>query len=129
MRRKALRLVIYIHTERLTNPNKYTSNVAQVVRSSSQRHIRRENAINDFNASNEIPSMLETSVLNDLEVHGGSGFGAATVQDLGIEPTLRATSGEGKSKRVRKRITEVDEGLSAVGGVCTRGVCRVQAGK
>ncbi len=34
-------------------------------------------------------------MLKHPEVHGGSGFGAATVQDLGFEPTSRATSGEG----------------------------------
>ncbi len=59
--------------------------------------------------------MLEASVQKDPEVHGGNGFGAMTVQDLGIEPTLGATSGEGKAKRVRKRVIEVGEGLSAAG--------------
>ena len=95
--------------------NQYNSNVAQIVRDYSQKHINRENAINDFSTSYEIPSMLEASVLKEPEVHGGSGFAAATVQDLGIEPTLGATSREGKAKRVRKRVTEVGEGLSAAG--------------
>ena len=95
--------------------NQYNSNVAQVVRGYSQKHINRENAVNDFSTSYEIPSMLEASVLKEPEVHGGSGFAAATVQDLGIEPTLGATSGEGKVKRVRKRVIDVGEGLSAAG--------------
>ena len=95
--------------------NQYNSNVAQVVRSYSQKHISRENAINDFSTSYEIPSMLEASVFKEPKVHGGSGFAAATVQDLGIEPTLGVTSGEGKVKRVRKRIIDVGEGLSAAG--------------
>ena len=95
--------------------NQYNSNVAQIVRDYSQKHINRENAINDFSTSYEIPSMLEASVLKEPEVHGGSGFAAATVQDLGIEPTLGVTSGEGKVKRVRKRIIDVGEGLSAAG--------------
>ena len=95
--------------------NQYNSNVAQVVRSYSKKHINRENAINDFSTSYAIPSMLEASVLKEPEVHGGSGFAAATVQDLGIEPTLGATSGEGKVKRVRKRVIDVGEGLSAAG--------------
>ena len=95
--------------------NQYNSNVAQIVRDYSQKHINRENAINDFSTSYEIPSMLEASVLKEPEVHGGSGFAAATAQDLGFEPTLGATSGEGKVKRVRKRIIDVGEGLSAAG--------------
>jgi hypothetical protein len=95
--------------------NQYNSNVAQVVRGYSQKHINRENAINDFSTSYEIPSMVEASVLKNPEVHGGSGFGAATVQDLGFEPTLGATSGDGVPKRVRKKMIEVGEGLSAAG--------------
>ena len=54
-------------------------------------------------------------MLKEPGVHGGSGFAAATVQDLGFEPTLGATSGEGKAKRVRKKVIEVGEGLSAAG--------------
>ena len=95
--------------------NQYNSNVAQLFRGYSQKHINRENAINDFSTSYEIPSMVETSVLRRPEVHGGSGFGAATVQDLGFEPTLGATSGDGVPKRVRKKMIEVGEGLSAAG--------------
>ena len=37
------------------------------------------------------------------------------MQDLGFEPTLGATSGEGVPKRVRKKMIEVGEGLSAAG--------------
>ena len=95
--------------------NQYNSNVAQVVRGYSQKHINRENAVNDFSTSYDIPSMVEASVLKHPEVHGGSGFGAATVQDLGFEPTLGATSGDGVPKRVRKKMIEVGEGLSAAG--------------
>ena len=69
-------------------------------------------------------------MLKEPEVHGGSGFAAATAQDLGFEPTLGATSGEGKVKRVRKRIIDVGEGLSAA-GVSAAGVSAagVSAGK
>ena len=101
--------------------NQYNSNVAQIVRGYSQKHINRENAVNDFSTSYEIPSMVEASVLRNPEVHGGSGFGAATVQDLGFEPTLGATSGEGVPKRVRNKMIEVGEGLSA-DGVSAAGV-------
>ena len=95
--------------------NQYNSNVAQIVRGYSQKHINRENAVNDFSTSYEIPSMVEASVLKNPEVHGGSGFGAATVQDLGFEPSSGATSGEGVPKRVRNKMIEVGEGLSAAG--------------
>ena len=95
--------------------NQYNNNVAQLVRNYSQKHIDRENAVNDFNTSYEIPSKIEASVLKHPEVHGGNGFGAGTVQDLGFEPTLGATSGEGVPKRVRKKMIEVGEGLSAAG--------------
>jgi len=106
--------------------NQYNLNVANRVRAYSQKHINRENAINDFSTSYEIPSLLEASVLKEPAVHGGSGFAAATVQDLGFEPTLGATSAEGKAKRVRKKVIEVGEGLSAAGvsaaGVSAAGV-------
>lgn len=95
--------------------NQYNSNVAQAVRSYSQKHIDRENAINDFSTSYEIPSKVEAAVLKEPEVHGGSGFGAATVQDLGFEPTLGATSAEGVPKRARRKVIEVGEGLAAAG--------------
>jgi len=54
------------------------------------------------------------------EVHGGNGFAAATVQDLGFEPTLGATSADAKPVRRRAKIIEVGEGLSAAGVSATR---------
>ena len=49
------------------------------------------------------------------EVHGGSGFAAATVADLGFEPTLGATSADVKPPLTRRKTIEVGEGLSAAG--------------
>ena len=49
------------------------------------------------------------------EVHGGNGFAAATVGDLGFEPTLGATSADAKPLRGRRVRIEVGEGLSAAG--------------
>ena len=55
-------------------------------------------------------------MLRHPEVHGGSGFAAATVGDLGFEPTLGATSFYAKPRRARRKKTiEVGEGLSAAG--------------
>jgi hypothetical protein len=82
----------------------------------SQNHINREKEIADFSTSYEIPSQLESAVMRIPEVHGGSGFAAATVQDLGFEPTMGATSGEGKpARKPRKKSIAVGEGLSAAG--------------
>jgi hypothetical protein len=97
--------------------NQYNASIAQAVRGYSQKHIDRENAINDFNTSYEIPSKVEASVLKEPEVHGGNGFAAATVADLGIEPTLGATGGAeaGVKRRARKKVIQIGEGLAAAG--------------
>ena len=105
-------------------------NVAEQVHNISQTHINRENQINDFSTNYEIPSQLESTVLRNPEVHGGSGFAAATVKDLGFanDATLGATSAEGGAvkRRVRKKAIDVGEGLSAAGvsagGVSAGGV-------
>ena len=97
--------------------NQYNASIAQAVRGYSQKHIDRENAINDFSTSYEIPSKVEASVLKEPEVHGGNGFAAATVADLGIEPTLGVTGGAeaGVKRRARKKVIQIGEGLAAAG--------------
>jgi hypothetical protein len=85
------------------------------VRFLSQNHVDREKEINDFATNYEIPSQVESSVMRHPEVHGGNGFAAATVADLGFEPTLGATSADAKPVRRRKKSIEVGEGLSAAG--------------
>jgi hypothetical protein len=81
----------------------------------SQNHVNREKEINDFSTSYEIPSQVESAVMRHPEVHGGSGFAAATVGDLGFDPTLGATSADAKPATRRKVRIEVGEGLSAAG--------------
>ena len=95
--------------------NKYNKEIAEQVRFLSQNHVNREKEINDFSTSYEIPSQVESAVMRHPEVHGGSGFAAATVADLGFEPTLGATSADAKPVRRRKVRIEVGEGLSAAG--------------
>ena len=95
--------------------NAYNKEIAEQVRSMSQNHVNREKEINDFSTSYEIPSQVESAVMRHPEVHGGSGFAAATVADLGFEPTLGATSADAKPVRRRKVRIEVGEGLSAAG--------------
>ena len=100
----------------MPDKNPYNAGIAKQVRGLSQKHVAREKEINDFATDYEIPSQLESSVLHNPEVHGGSGFGAATVADLGFDPTLGTTSGEAKPKRrAKKKVIEVGEGLSAAG--------------
>ena len=95
--------------------NQYNHAVAGAAKGFSQPCIDREHAISDFTTNYDIPSQLESAVMRHPKVHGGIGFGAATVQDLGFEPTLGATSGEGVPRRARKKVIEVGEGLSAAG--------------
>jgi len=97
--------------------NAYNQDIAQQVRFLSQNHVNREKEINDFATNYEVPSQVESAVMRHPEVHGGNGFAAATVQDLGFDPTLGATSADAKPVRRRAKIKtiEVGEGLSAAG--------------
>ena len=81
----------------------------------TQNHANRGKEVNDFSTSYEIPSQVESAVVRHPEVHGGNSFAAATVQDLGFEPTLGATSADAKPVRRRAKTIEVGEGLSAAG--------------
>ena len=92
--------------------------VAQQMSGINQTHINREQQINDFSTTSEVSSQLESMVMRRPEVHGGSGYAAATNKDLGFEPTLGATGGADATaakRRVRKKAIEVGEGLSAAG--------------
>ena len=71
--------------------------------------------INDFATNYEMSSQVKSSVVRYPEAHGGSGYAAATVADLGYEPTLGATSSDAKPARRQKVKIEVGEGLSAAG--------------
>ncbi|MFM7989641.1 MAG: hypothetical protein ACKPKO_61040, partial [Candidatus Fonsibacter sp.] len=95
--------------------NAYNAQVAQQVRHISQNHVIREKEINDFATNYEIPSQVESAVMRCPEVHGGSGYAAATVDDLGFDPTLGATSSDAKPARAIKKTIEVGEGLYAAG--------------
>jgi hypothetical protein len=81
----------------------------------SQSHVNRNQEINDFATNYEIPPHVESSVVRFPKVHGGSGYAAATVADLGYEPTMGAMSSDVKPTRARKKTIEVGEGLSASG--------------
>ena len=109
----------------MPHTNACNAQVAQQVRHMSQSHVNREKEMNDFATNYEIPSQVESSAMRYPEVHGGNGYAAATVADLGYEPTMGATSSDVKPSRARRKTIEVGEGLSAVGvsaaGVSTAG--------
>ena len=100
--------------------NAYNKDIAQQVRFLSQNQGNHNTDINDFATNYEVPSQVESTVIRHPEVHGGNGFAAATVQDLGFEPTLGATSADAKPARRRANTIEVGEGLSAAGVSATR---------
>ena len=81
--------------------NAYNANIARALHGVNQKHINVKNAINDDPVPIDITSQLEEMTLNSLDVVGGSGFAASTIQDLGFEPTLGAT-GEAKPSARRK---------------------------
>ena len=51
--------------------NQRSEALAGQVRSISQNHVNRENEINDFATTYDIPSQLESAVMRYPEVHGG----------------------------------------------------------
>ncbi len=85
--------------------NEYNRMIAAKVRQIDQNHVERINQISDTN-NHDIVSPLEGITLQNPNIQGGSGFSAATVADLGFEPTDGAThigAGVSGGKRPRTR--------------------------
>jgi len=83
--------------------NNYNENIARRVRSIDKRHIDRINQISETN-NFDVATPLESMTLRNENVSGGSGFAAATVADLGFEPTDGATHTNGATGgRIRKK--------------------------
>ena len=74
--------------------NPRNESIARQVRNIDQSHINRINTISETNAY-DIPTPLESMTLHHEKVTGGSGYSAATAQDLGFEPTMGATPASG----------------------------------
>ena len=90
--------------------NAYNGAVAVKVRKINQAHIRTENVDNDnVQANDPVTSQVESMALKHPDITGGNGYAAATLGDLGYEPTLGAT-GTGKKPRKKK-----GEGIAAAG--------------
>jgi len=102
--------------------NKYNAKIANQVNQLNQGHVRSENEINDNVHHNDVVSPMESVTLHNDNIEGGSGYAAATLQDLGFEPTLGATS-EGKPKRTRKKKGEGVAGAGVAGaGIAGAGI-------
>ena len=108
--------------------NAYNKNIAADLRQIDQNYVNRVNSISDTNRF-AVTSQLESAVAKYPDhVEGGSGYAAATIQDLGYEPTQGATSATRRSRARRQAAAKpevpsdvVGEGLEA-GGVSGGGV-------
>ena len=94
--------------------NKYNRAIAQKVGQLNQSHINNENAINDNVEPNDpVTSQVESMTLKHPDIVGGNGYAAATLGDMGFEPTLGA-EGSAKPKKARKK---KGEGIAGAGGM------------
>ena len=69
--------------------------IAKKVRQINQNHINKIESISETNKY-DVATPLESMTMRKEQVTGGSGYVAATVQDLGFEPTIGIT-GSGMS--------------------------------
>ena len=77
--------------------------IAAKVRQIDRNHVQRINQISETN-NHDITSPLEGMTLRNDNIQGGSGFAAATVADLGFEPTDGAThTATGGGRRARAK--------------------------
>ena len=95
--------------------NAYNMQIAQQLRNIDQNHINRIQAISETNEF-DVRSPLEATALVNDNIHGGSGYSAATVMDMGFEPTAGATPSGGKIRRKRATTNLAGSGTSG-GGV------------
>ena len=83
--------------------NQYNRAIAQKVSQLNEAHINNENAINDNVQPNDpVTSQVESMTLKHPDIVGGNGYAAATLGDMGFEPTLGA-EGSAKPKKPRKK--------------------------
>jgi hypothetical protein len=99
--------------------NAYNHSISSRLRNIEQNHVNRINAISETN-SYDVVSPMEHTTLHNAKITGGSGFAAATVQDLGFEPTMGATA-KGGSKRSKYSRSLAAKGTTE-GGVATSGM-------
>ena len=98
--------------------NEYNARIAAKVRQIDQNHVDRIQQISDTN-NHDITSPLEGMTLRSDNIQGGSGFAAATVADLGFEPTDGAShtaSGSGMSGGSKRGKAKAKTGAGVSGG-------------
>ena len=93
--------------------NPSNQSIASNESSIDQGHINRINAISETNRY-DLASPVESKTLHHEHVTGGGGYRAATVQDMGFEPTLGATPAGSKKKK--------GGGVLAAGGMSAGGL-------
>ena len=95
--------------------NQYNMQIAQQLRNIDQNHINRIQAISETNEF-DVRSPLEATALVNDNIHGGSGYSAATVMDMGFEPTEGATPATGgRIPHTRSRKDLAGSGVSGGG--------------
>jgi len=86
--------------------NAMNREISAQLRNIDQQHINRIQAISETNQF-DVRTPLESLALHNENIQGGSGFSAATIQDLGYEPTdgaTPATGGRIRKTRARKNL-------------------------
>ena len=85
--------------------NEYNRNIANQLNNLYRNKVKYENACADNVRQNDVMDPLEGMALRQDKVHGGGGTAAATLYDLGYEPTNGVTgSGEPEAKPRRKYV-------------------------
>ena len=84
--------------------NPYNDMLRQTLRNIDMGYIDRIQSISETN-SFDPTSQLESMVLRHENVHGGSGFAAATLHDMGFEPTNGITGGRIKQTRATTNLS------------------------
>ena len=92
--------------------NAYNENIARQLRNIDQQHVNRIEQISETNKY-DVATPMEHTTLHDDSVKGGGGFRAATVQDLGFEPTNGATPAQGGAKKGGSKTSRKGAGVSA----------------
>ena len=103
--------------------NAYNGAVAAKVRKINQKHIITENATNNnVQPTDPVTSQVESMALKHPDVTGGNGYAAATLGDLGYEPTLGATGVPKGGKKPRKKKGEGIAGAGMGAGLAAAGM-------
>ena len=94
--------------------NQYNMQIGHKLQAIAQTQIDRIQAICETKEF-DVRSPVEATALVTENIHGGSGYSAATVMDMGFEPTAGATPATGGRIR-RKRATNNISGSGTSGG-------------